>query len=287
MQLIHHTKQQQTPIRVVDYIPGIFPQLPTKSSVKKAISKGQIYVDGKLVSTAVFIIGGEQIKLLQQPSRQIHKTLNLTLKVVFEDNFLAIVVKPAGILVNGNSYRTIDNALVQNLTHSSEIDGCRPRPVHRLDFPTSGLLLIGKTTSSIIALNKLFENSLVKKTYVAVTEGHKTTSGTINIPIDGKQAISEYKTLHSISSKHSTYLNLMCLFPKTGRRHQLRKHLSANDTPILGDLEYGKENKTRGKGLYLHAHRLEFTHPFTNATINSKDDVPKKFKKLFHLFPFN
>jgi len=277
---IHIAPVQTTPIRLQEYAVGIFQTIRTKSAVKKAIKKELIFVNGKLGSTATFIKGGEEITLLKAPTK--HKTFNLNLKVLFEDDHLAIINKPAGVAVSGNSFATIDNALVNNLQPSTEEDAVRPRPVHRLDYPTSGLLLIGKTSSSIQKLSQLFEQKEIQKTYHSITIGKMDPEGEITSPIDDKEAHTRYWLLSFQSSQRFTRLNLLELSPKTGRRHQLRKHLSSLGNPILGDKEYGTEGLIlQGKGLYLHASRLEFIHPLTGEIMDIRSELPKKFLKLF------
>jgi len=193
-----------------------------------------------------------------------------------------LIHKPAGILVSGNRFKTIAKALAQNIKPSTLPDATTPQPVHRLDYPTTGILLVGKTSSSIHALNKMFENKEIKKTYYAVTIGEMDCRGKIISKIDGKKSHSNYSLKASVPSKKYGKLNLVKLEPQTGRRHQLRKHLSCIGNPILGDQEYGIENLIlKGKGLYLHAYSLEFTHPFTNENIHLKDELPQSFKKIF------
>ena len=195
---------------------------------------------------------------------------------------MAIVNKPAGILTSGNSFKTVENALLQNLKRSNQPDAVAPQPIHRLDYPTTGLLLIGKTRESIIALNRLFEKKEIAKTYYAVTIRKMKPKGRINFSIDDKDCVSEFEVLQSIVSERFEYLNLVQLNPKTGRRHQLRKHLASIGNPILGDADYGiPELILKGKGLYLHASSLEFKHPFSNKIMTVQKELPKKFKKLF------
>ena len=222
----------EKPIRLQEYAVGIFKTIPTKSGIKKAIKKQLVFVNNKLASTAQFINGGETIELFSVEAENEFKRLNLDLEVIFEDDFLAIIFKPAGILVSGNSFCTIDNALAQNLTKSNQNDAIRPRPVHRLDYPTSGLLLIGKTTSSITSLNKLFENKEIQKTYHAITIGKMEQKGTIDFLIDEKKAFTEFEVLESEKSERFDFLNLVKLIPKTGRKHQLRKHFLGNSLVI-------------------------------------------------------
>lgn len=282
MQLIesHKVPTLEKPLRLQDYGVGVFSTNPTKSGLKKAIKKGLVFVDGKIATTALFITGNETIEFFQ--SEENRKEFDFDLEVLFEDDFLAIIYKPAGIVVSGNSFATIDNALTQNLKKSSQIDVVKPRPVHRLDYPTSGLLIIGKTNSSIIALNKLFENKEIQKTYHAVSIGKMETQGTIKLPIDDKKSTTHFKVLKTVTSERFGFLNLVKLSPKTGRKHQLRKHLASLGNPILGDKEYYLENLIlNGKGLYLHSTSLEFEHPFTKENISVSENLPKKFKKIF------
>ncbi len=272
----------EKPIRLQEYAVGIFRSITTKSGIKKAIKRKLIKVNGNFSSTALFITGGENIELFQPKENINLKRLNLSLEVLFEDDYLAIINKPAGILVSGNKFRTIDNALSQNLKKSTKADTVKPQPIHRLDYPTSGLLLIGKTSSSILFLNKLFENKEIQKTYFAITIGKMKQNGNIDSPINHKKAFTKYKVIKTVISKRFYFLNLVKLYPKTGRKHQLRKHLLSLGNPILGDKEYYTENLILiGKGLYLHAYSLKFIHPFTKKEICITKELPKKFSAIF------
>ena len=279
----HIVPHQNKPIRIQEYAVGIFDSIPTKSGLKKNIKKGLVMVNGEKITTALFLKGNETIELYEQKtSDQTKKTLTLTLEILFEDDHLAVINKPAGILVSGNSFKTITNALSLNLTKSSLKDASVPQPVHRLDYPTSGTLLIGKTTSSIIQLNQLFESQSIQKTYQAITIGYLPRKGEINTPIDTKDAFTKFSILQSVSSERFNCLNLVKLSPKTGRRHQLRKHLFSINSPILGDKNYYFKNLIlKGNGLYLHACSLEFIHPFTGKKLCVRSKLPKKFHRIF------
>jgi len=278
----HTVPNQETTLRLQEYAVGIFKTITTKSALKKAIKKNLIFVDGQIAPTSKFISGGEKIELIASEWQNSKKQFIYTLNVIYEDQYLAVIEKPAGILVSGNTFKTIDNALTQNLTMSSLPDVVRPRPVHRLDYPTTGLLLVGKTSSSILILNKLFEKKEVQKTYHAICIGKMKSNEIICAPVDDKEAVSSYKVLQSVASKRFGYLNLVTLSPKTGRKHQLRNHLSGIGNPILGDKEYGIEGQIlNGKGLYLHASDLSFIHPFTKEQMVVKSELPKKFIKIF------
>ena len=284
MQVIetHNVKKLTAPIRFQEYSVGIFNTIPTKSGVKKAIKKNLIFIDGILATTAKYIKGNEEITLYQSENSSVFKRLQLDLEVVFEDDYLAIIYKPAGILVSGNKFVTIANGLAQNLTKSNQLDAVKPQPIHRLDYATSGLLLIGKTSTAITQLGALFKNKQIKKTYFAITIGSMAANGTITTPIDKKIATSNFKVLETVTSKRFEVLNLVKLQPETGRRHQLRKHLLSIGNPILGDKNYFLEGSIlTGKGLFLHAAKLEFVHPFTKAQFAIQKELPKKFNKIF------
>ena len=162
----HIVPLQPTPIRIQEYLVGIFTTVSTKSAIKKAIKKGFIFVDDKPTSTAKLVCGGETISIFKAEEKQFIKQFNLKITVVYEDDYLAIINKPAGILVSGNKKYTLENALPNNLTKSKQKDALLyPEPIHRLDYPTSGALLIGKTSKAVILLNKMFEQQQIKKKY--------------------------------------------------------------------------------------------------------------------------
>jgi 23S rRNA pseudouridine1911/1915/1917 synthase len=278
----HIVQKLEKPIRFQEYSVGIFKTIPTKSGIKKAIKKEFIFINGVLATTSKFISGGEKIELFETENLSTFERLKLDIEVLFEDDYLAIIYKPAGILVSGNKFVTIANALAQNLQKSNKSDAVKPQPIHRLDYPTSGLLLIGKTSTAIIKLGDLFKNKEIKKTYFAITIGKMKPKDFINLPIDEKEATTEYTVLESVISKRFEFLNLVKLEPKTGRKHQLRKHLLSIGNPILGDKEHFIEDLVlNGKGLYLHAATLEFLHPFTEEKINITKQIPAKFTKIF------
>lgn len=268
-------------MRLQEYGVGLFLEFPTKSALKKALKKQLITVNGNVASTATMITGGETIRLSLPPETAPSKKLIFPLEVLFEDDHLALVHKPAGIVVSGNSFKTVANALPQNIKPSKLPDATSPQPVHRLDLETTGILLTGKTRSAIRVLNRLFEDKQVEKIYYAVCIAEMPSFGTISSPVDGKNSLTKYSVLETVSSERFGCLNLVELRPKTGRRHQLRKHLSGIGNPILGDKEYGLENLIlKGKGLYLHAGSLKFEHPFKGKTLHIKTGIPKKFKKI-------
>ncbi|UAM96661.1 RluA family pseudouridine synthase [Polaribacter litorisediminis] len=279
---VHVASKQKTPIRFQEYGVGIFNSVSTKSAIKKAIKKELVCIDGVVATTSKYIAGGEKIELYQSEQPTSFKRLKLKLEVLFEDKYLAAIYKPPGILVSGNKFVTITNALPQNLAKSNLPDAVNPQPIHRLDYPTSGVLLIGKTSSAIQELGKLFQNKEIQKTYCSITIGAMPTRGEIRFPIDQKEAFTTYKVLQIVKSERFGFLNLVKLAPKTGRKHQLRKHLCALGNPILGDQHYFLENKIlKGKGLYLHAYKISFLHPITKENTVIVKELPEKFKRIF------
>lgn len=187
------------------------------------MKKGYITVNEMTATSATFINGGETLHLTTPEEERHTKKFILTLEVLFEDEHLAVIHKPAGILVSGNSFKTIANALTQNLQPSKLSDATIPQPVHRLDYATTGILLVGKTNSCIRALNKVFENKEVEKTYYAIAIGSISNSGSIISDIDGKESRSDYKLLESVASVRFGQLNWVELKPKTGRRTSIEK----------------------------------------------------------------
>lgn len=269
-------------VRISDYVAGIFTTIPSRKGMKKAIDRGRVLLNGKKARTADQLVGGERIELLEN-HLQNRPEIPLSLRVIYEDDQLAVIDKPAGVEVSGNKRWTITNALSTNLQASSEPDALRfAHPVHRLDFPTSGVLLVGKTASCVMALNRLFEERKVEKVYHAVVIKEIIAEGDIHFPVDGKSSHTHFQLLQSVHSVRFGSLSLLQLHPYTGRRHQLRKQLSELGNPILGDKDYGIEGLIlNGKGLYLHASSLRFIHPFTKAEIFVESTLPKKFRKLF------
>ncbi len=241
-------------------------------------------VDGELGKTADFIGGGERIEIIASESQKEKPQIDIPIEILYEDDDLVIVNKPAGIEVSGNKKWTLENALSPHVKPSSAADALkRPQPVHRLDYPTSGVLVAGKTAQAVRLLNKMFEEKQVQKSYIAITIGKMEHSdGDVKIPVDDKNAHSTYQFLQSVTSPRFECLNLVLLHPYTGRRHQLRKHMAGIGHPILGDLLYGKEGLLlKGKGLYLHAAKIAFKHPVTQQKLVIEATWPEKYKRIF------
>lgn len=274
----HIVKNLKQQVRVSDYLAHKFPQLQSRKSVKKALKKQLILHNKQIAQSGTFVRLGDEFELMEDNVNP-PKIFPMDLEVIFEDDHLAIVFKPAGYPVSGNQYKTILNALPHNLNKSTLADALPwPLPTHRLDAPTSGLLIVAKTHSTRISLGDMFAHKTIQKRYHAVVQGFLNIKGKLNSPIDGKSAESQIKTLKIVPSKYNEYLSLMELSPLTGRTHQLRIHLSRLGHPIAGDKLYGKLGNTIGhKGLFLSAVALTFKHPVTGENLEFTVEHPKKF----------
>lgn len=207
------------------------------------------------------------LKRMQVPSQN--------LEIVYEDPWLSVINKPAGMLsVPGKE----DAVSVYSLMRRQYPEADGPLTVHRLDMATSGLMLIAKTKRVHQNLQAQFKNRLVRKRYVALLEGIvPKDKGTVDLPLclnpldrprqmvhteHGKPAITDYQVLERLDGKRTR----IAFYPRTGRTHQLRIHAAhplGLHCPIIGDELYGE----KADRLYLHAEYLEFTHPITGETV--------------------
>ena len=267
-------------VRFLDYSADAISLLNSRSSVKKAIKRGELLLDGHAAAGGTWLQAGQKIELLETRNKP-PMAFDMKLEVVFEDESLAIINKPAGISVSGNKYKTIQNALISNLQNSNELDALKwPRPVHRLDYATSGLLLVAKTRSAITALGQQFEERQIQKIYRAIVVGKLDEDGKITEKIDEKEAITRYKRIAKVPSLYTDWVSLVEIYPETGRTHQIRIHMKHIGHPVLGDGKYGKEKKLlKGKGLFLASVGISFNHPLTDKRHSISIEMPWKFNK--------
>lgn len=264
--------------RVENYIHDVFEIFPSRKSARKAIKRGIVRLNGEIPSTGTWIHPGQVLELIDD-DRTPPKSYRIPLRVVFEDNWLAVIEKPPGILVNGNCYRTVENALSYNLTISEASDALKwPKPVHRLDKPTGGLLIVAKTLRVLSQVSEQLHDRRVQKRYRAIVLGRLDGSGCISDPLDGKHATTQYQSIRRVPSLTCQWLTLVDLWPQTGRYHQLRRHLASLGHPILGDSEYTVGGKVlRSKGLFLWSVEVSFRHPILQHGINIQINEAKKF----------
>jgi RluA family pseudouridine synthase len=269
-------------VRISDYVFEYFTSyLPSKSSVKKAFKKQLILLNNQIAQSGDWLSENDVVALLEDATAQ-YKDFPLDLEIIFEDEYLAVIKKPAGYSVSGNFFKTIQNALSHNLKASSLDDALSiPRPVHRLDKLTSGILLVAKTRKAQIYLGSQFENQEVLKTYYALVKGSLEGEGEFDSAVDGQLAYTSYKSLRVERSLSYDKVSLIELKPKTGRTHQLRIHLAKAGHPIIGDYVHDTENVLKGKGLFLSACKISFKHPETKEVLSFELRIPNKYDSLF------
>lgn len=278
----HIVPNGTAPVRLSDYVHLVFESLPSRKSGKKAIQRGAVQVDGLEATTGAWVKPGMCITILDLHPRP-PKPFPLEIPVWYEDDYLAVVHKPPGLPVSGNHYRTLVNALAGQLG-KSPLEGALPwgMPVHRLDAPTSGLVVVAKTRQAQVNLGQAFEARKVRKVYQAIVCGRTEEEGLIDLPLDGKPASTSFFKLKECQSLHCEWVSWLELHLYTGRTHQLRRHLAHSGTPILGDAQYttGETPLLRKKGLFLSAVAIAFDHPCLDKTVDVNVSPPDKFERL-------
>ena len=269
-------------MRIFDYVYLHLSRVfPSKNAVKKAFKNQLILLNGKIALSSEWLSEGDRVEVKVQDLGSF-KTFPLKLEVLFEDAFIAVINKPAGFSVSGNFHKTIQNALNYNLKISTFDDALTiPRPVHRLDKLTSGILLVAKTRKAQRYLGSQFENQLVSKTYYAIVKGKLEGSGQFDSDIEGLPAFTTYKSIRVEKSLTYNSVSLIELKPKTGRTHQLRIHLARAGHPIIGDYMHDNKNILKGKGLFLSACNITFNHPETKESLFFALKMPNKYDLLF------
>lgn len=217
----------------------------------------------------------------------------MDLKIVYQDDDLAVINKPQGLVVHPSQSTksgTLVNGLLYQLNNLSGINGkIRPGIVHRLDKDTAGLLVVAKNDNAHIKLAKQLEDKTCKRIYIAIIDGRfKQPNGIVSTYIardakdrtkmavcdSGKKAITIYKTLEFFKDYSLVEFEL-----KTGRTHQIRVHCKYLNHPIIGDKVYGGSNKFKLNGQCLFAKQLEFVHPTTNEVMKFTAPLPEYFEK--------
>jgi len=265
----------------------------SRSHLKKLIEQGHVSVNDSPTQAKYRTKTGDKIILnIYPPSSSGIEAESIPLTIIYEDEAMLVVNKPAGMVVHpapGHSKGTLVNALLNHCSDLSGIGGVeRPGIVHRLDKDTSGVVLIAKNEIAHRVLANQFKNRKVKKTYLALVRGivksasgviatsierHKTNRKKMTATMDqGRQAETRYEVLETLG--HFSYLRL---FPKTGRTHQIRVHLASIHHPVLGDTLYGgkiAEPYLKIPRQALHAHKLEIDHPLSKQPLIFEAPVP-------------
>jgi 23S rRNA pseudouridine1911/1915/1917 synthase len=279
----------------------------SRSGLQAMNGRGQILVNGCKEKAGYRIHAGDVVLVEEsglEPFEDVGvKPEPIPLEILFEDSALALVDKPAGLVVHpgaGNRTGTLANALRARFPELSDASGpSRPGIVHRLDKWTSGLLLIAKTNAAHRQLSKSFQEREIRKTYLALVHGRlRSQTGSIDLSIgrhptarkrmavrpgEGRSAHSEYRVLERAGS-----LSLIQVTIATGRTHQIRVHLSAIGHPVVGDPTYGDRHHrlfVRKNGpferYFLHASELEFPHPTTGQRMAFVSPLPSQLQTLW------
>ncbi len=262
------------------------------SAIQKFIRSGKVIVDGKRIKEGSYRlaigqkimikIAGNQDEIKQRYGRTPpeHIPFDLELDVLYEDEYMVILNKPVGIPVQPGTKtfnKSVYNAL---LSYNTEF-----YLVHRLDKYTSGVLVISKNYEFTKEISDLFKTHKMKKEYLALVHGLIRGRVELNEPLDDKDALTIAEPREFFNGY--TLLNVDIL---TGRKHQIRRHLASNDTPVVGDDIYGKieenavfKRKYDLEGYFLHCEKISFTHPKNGKLVMVKAPLPEKRRKILDL----
>jgi 23S rRNA pseudouridine1911/1915/1917 synthase len=263
-----------------------------RAQFQRLIDKGFVFVNGERKKPSLKLRSGDRIEAdIEIPEPGPVEAEAIPLAVLYEDEAIAVIDKPAGMVVHpGAGART--GTLVHALLHRypgirgvGEED--RPGIVHRLDKETSGVILVARTAAAHIELKRQFKAREVKKVYLALVVGRPAREeGSFDWPIGRhhrhgermsiktdkpRTAITDYRTIRSYGE-----FTLLEVRPLTGRTHQIRVHLAAAGHPVAGDRRYGsrKNDGPRFPRFFLHARELSFTHPVTGARMTFAAPLP-------------
>ena len=255
------------------------PGLATVTHAKKAAKRGELLVNGQPRQPHSRVRSGDEISFTgaRRPPPPVFR---IALEVAFEDDHLAVVVKPPGVAVSGNRHRTLEHALLPHLQPSTQPDALPwPRPVHRLDLRTGGLVMVAKTATTRARLGQLLQERRVSKRYRSLLLGRLEGEGRVEQPVEGRASASRYRAVAHTRSLRTEWLSTVDLWPETGRTHQLRRHAQHLGHPVLGDELYGRDGCVlRGQGLFLWALELELVHPVTAESLVVEIPEPPKFE---------
>ncbi len=287
-----------------------YPELK-HGTLQKLLRGKNIRVNGKKAFTGLRVFEGDEIRIPTLKARDTSKKQYVLSDkevkliqscVIYKDEEMIVLNKPAGLAVQGGSKQTqhVDR-LLEGLQENEE----RPKLVHRLDKETSGILVLARTSKVAQKLSRDFQTHKIQKVYWAIVEGcPRRDHGKVEVPLlkrtkkglsqesriddeTRQQAISLYRVVDTVPNRVS-WLELR---PLTGRKHQLRAHCAYLGTPILGDDKYGENSKKYWeeglpKRMYLHARSIKIPHT-KKGTIEIYAPLPKEMKKSFEFFGFN
>ena len=262
------------------------PEIASRALAERLIASGAALVDGERRPKSHRLVGGEQIEVEVPAARELVAE-QIDVPVVWEDEHLLVVDKPAGLVVHpagGTRTGTLVHGLLELGAEGGE-DEDRPGIVHRLDKDTSGLLVVARSGEAHERLQDLIRARQVERRYLALVAGApRSRTGRIEAPIGRdrkdrsrhsldtatpRDAITWFELLEQLRGHALLEVRL-----ETGRTHQIRVHLEAVGLPIAGDPVYGDAGALGLERQFLHAHRLRFTHPFTGEEVDVASPLP-------------
>jgi 23S rRNA pseudouridine1911/1915/1917 synthase len=267
----------------------------SRTFATELIEKGNVTVNGKIKPKKYSVSENDVIEIdLPPPLIPNLSPENIPVEIVYEDGDLLVVNKPRGMVVHPSNGHyeggTLVNALLYHCELSTINGVIRPGIVHRIDKDTSGLLLVAKNDRAHLCLAEQIAKHEVTRQYRTIVAGIIRENGTVNAPIgrhpkdrkkmavvsEGKSAITHYEVFKIYENSQAT--ELKC-FLETGRTHQIRVHMSYIGHFIYGDEVYGAKESAVPAGQYLHAEKIEFTHP-NGEKMSFQTELPEYFKKM-------
>jgi 23S rRNA pseudouridine1911/1915/1917 synthase len=263
--------------------------LGSRAQAQLLIESGRVRVDGELKPKRHLLRAGEAIEIEDgaEAERELEAEPQASFGIAYEDEFLMVVDKPAGVVVHparGHWVGTLSQALEGRAAGGEE--PWRAGIVHRLDRDTSGLLVVAKRDTIHRALKALLARRGLRREYLALVDGHPPArTGTIDAPIGRHRRDRKLMSIDSDDAREArTHFEIERLLPatallrvvlETGRTHQIRVHLAAIGHPVCGDPQYGTPGRLGLTRQFLHATRLAFTHPVTGEQIDCSSPLPE------------
>lgn len=275
----------------LDVFVGMLAGVGSRTRGAALIDDGRVTVGGLACARSYRVKAGdivrvEALPLLAVAGESAPVAENIPVRVVYEDRWLLVVDKPAGLVVHpakGHMSGTLVNALLGRGIAGGE--SARPGIVHRLDKDTSGLMLVTKDAATHRALSELIRCHRVRRIYLALVHGRPAPSGTIEAPIGRDARERKSMTVGGLAARaavtHFTIVenlgdySLVEVRLETGRTHQIRVHFRAIGHPVCGDPVYGRTDSLRIGRQFLHSHALGLTHPATGRHLELRSDLPE------------
>lgn len=270
----------------------------SRGQANDQIKQGLVLVNGQQKKAKYTVQAGDVI-CFELPKEEVleYQAQNIPLDIIYEDDTLAIINKPQGMVVHpsaGHPSGTMVNALMYHIKDLSSINGVvRPGIVHRIDKDTSGLLMVAKTDAAHQALAEELKAKKSLRKYLAIVHGNLPNDrGMIEAPIGrsekdrkkqavtakGKEAVTRFTVLERFGDYSLVELQL-----ETGRTHQIRVHMAYIGHPVAGDPLYGPRKTLSGHGQFLHAKTLGLTHPMTGKEMIFTVEAPEIFQEVLKL----